>query len=92
MRPHEKQFPISYYEIFAHIAQAESDALGCAEDATHHVRGEIGGAVDLHAAPFNFGPAANEHSAEFNSININRRTYWWQVLSRFSLTNGLPQL
>jgi hypothetical protein len=78
------------YNIFAHIAQAESSALGAAEDATHHLQGEIGGAVDLHAAPFSFGNVGYEHSAEFNSINMNRRTYWWQVLSTFSLTNNLP--
>ncbi len=32
-----------------------------------------------------------EHSAEFNSINMNRRSYWWQVLTTFSLNNNLPQ-
>jgi pimeloyl-ACP methyl ester carboxylesterase len=79
------------YEIFAHISQAESKALGCAEDPTHHIRGEIAGSVDLNVAPFNYGNNSYEHSAEFNSINMNRRTYWWQVLSTFSLTNGLPQ-
>jgi hypothetical protein len=79
------------YEIFAYIAQAECSALGSAENPTHHVRGEIGGAVDLNAAPFNFKANTYEHSAEFNSINMNRRSYWWQVLSTFSLTNGLPR-
>jgi hypothetical protein len=79
------------YEIFAHCDQAESDALGSAEDATHHIRGEIGGALDPHSSPFNYGSATYEHSAEFNSINMNRRTYWWQVLSTFSLTNELPR-
>jgi hypothetical protein len=82
---------IQTYEIFAHIAQAESEALGSAEDNTHHIRGEVGGAVNLNNAPFNYGRNDYEHSAEFNSINMNRRTYWWQVLSTFSLTNGLPQ-
>jgi hypothetical protein len=79
------------YDIFAHIAQAESKALGCAEDPTHHLHGEIGSSVDLNAAPFNFKANSYEHSAQFNSINMNRRTYWWQVLSSFSLTNNLPK-
>ena len=77
------------YEIFAHISQAESKALGCAEDDTHHLQGEISGSVNLTGAPFNYGSASYEHSAEFNSINMNRRSYWWQVLSTFSLTNNL---
>ncbi len=80
------------FNIFAHIAQARSKALGCAEDPTHHVRGEIGGVINLNLAPFNYGNKDYEHSAEFNSINMNRRTYWWQVLSSFSLTNNLPKL
>ena len=79
------------YDIYAHIAQAESKALGCAEDSTHHIQGEIGGAVNLNAAPFNYQNNSYEHSAEFNSINMNRRSYWWQVLSTLSLTNNLPQ-
>ncbi|MGD0251381.1 MAG: alpha/beta hydrolase [Verrucomicrobiota bacterium] len=78
------------WEIFAHIAQARSKALGCSEDPSHQVRGEIGGSVDLNATPFNYGKNDYEHSAEFNSINMNRRSYWWQVLSTFSLTNTLP--
>ena len=80
------------HEIFSYIAQAESKALGCAEDPTHHIRGEIGGSVNLNRPPFNFKNNTYEHSAEFNSINMNRRSYWWQVLSTFSLTNGLPSL
>jgi hypothetical protein len=80
------------HEIFAYIAQAESRALGCAEDSTHHIKGEIGSSVNLNNPPFNFGSKDYEHSAEFNSINMNRRTYWWQVLSTFSLTNNLPPL
>jgi hypothetical protein len=79
------------HEIYAHIAQAESKALGCAEDNNHHIQGEIGGAVNLNNPPFNYQDNTYEHSAEFNSINMNRRSYWWQVLSTFSLTNNLPQ-
>jgi hypothetical protein len=78
------------YNIFAHIAQAESKALGCAEDDTHHLQVEIGSSVNLNDVPFNFGSASYEHSAQFNSINMKRRTYWWQVLATCSLTNNLP--
>ncbi len=86
-----EQYHDQTYEIFAHIAQAESKALGCAEDNTHHIQGEISSSVNLNAAPFSYGNHDYEHSAEFNSINMNRRTYWWQVLSTFSLTNNLPK-
>jgi hypothetical protein len=79
------------YTIFSYIAQAESKALGCADDNAHQIRGEINTSVDLHSAPFNLGSATYEHSAEFNSINMNRRAYWWQTLSTFSLTNNLPK-
>ncbi len=79
------------YEIYAHIAEARSKALGCSEDPTHIVRGEIGSAVNLNVAPFNYQNGTHEHSGQFNSINMNRRSYWWQLLTTFSLTNGLPQ-
>jgi len=55
------------------------------------VLGEIGASVNPNAPPFGHESADYEHSAEFNSINMNRRSYWWQVLGTFSLTNGLPQ-
>ena len=87
----QEQYHDQTYDIFAHIAQAESKALGCAEDSTHHIQGEINSVVNLNNPPFGFGSATYEHSAEFNSINMNRRTYWWQVLSTFLLTNNLPQ-
>ncbi len=81
--------PGDYREVYSWIAEARSKALGCAEDTTHAVRGEIGSAFDLRAS-FNYQAGGHEHSAQFNSINMNRRSYWWQVLSSFSLTNGLP--
>ena len=79
----------NYREIFAHMAQARSKALGCSEDSTHIVRGEIGGSVNLAVAPFGFTSSTNDHSAQFNSINMNRRPYWRQVLSSFSITNNI---
>jgi len=80
-----------YDEIFAHAATASSKALGCSEDATNVVRGEVGDAVNLASTPFNLTANDYDHSGEFNSINMNRRLYWWQLLGTFSLTNGLPQ-
>ena len=82
---------VDQWEIFAHIASAKSKALGCAEDSTHHIQGEIGFSVDLHNPnTFNFTSSTNDHSAQFNSINQKRRTYWWQVLSSSGLTGNLP--
>ena len=81
--------PRDYREVYSWIAEARSKALGCSEDATHAVRGEIGSAFNLQTA-FNYQNGSHEHSAQFNSINMNRRSYWWQVLSSASLTNGLP--
>lgn len=77
------------YEIFAYCATASSKAIGASEDTTHIVRGEIGGAVNLRT-DFNFQQQSYSHSAQFNSINMNRRLYWWRVLTTFSLTNNLP--
>ena len=77
------------YEIFSHIAPASSLALGAAEDQTHQVREEIGSVVDLHdPTTFNYQDHDYEHSAQFNSIIMNRRSYWRQVLGTFSLTNS----
>ncbi len=79
-------------EILAYVAQARSRALGAAVTPGYTVGGEIGNAVDLSATPFNFTGNQNDHSAEFNSINMNRRIYWQQVLSSFGLTNSFtPQ-
>jgi len=84
----QEKYQDDTYNIFAHIAQAESSSLGSAEVPGHHIQGEVGGAVDLHSAPFNYGNNDYEHSAEFRSINMSRRTYWSQVLASFSLTNN----
>lgn len=77
------------YEIFAHIATARSKALGCSEDPTHLVRGEIGNAFDLRAN-FSFQANTYEHSAEFNSTTMRRYPFWQQVLGTMSLTNTVP--
>ena len=75
------------YEIYAHDAIAGSAALGATEYDIYSVRGEIGNAFDLQTN-FNFQANDYEHSAQFNSINPNRRAYWQQVLATFSLTNS----
>ncbi len=81
---------LNTYAIYAHIAMSRSRALGCSETSTNVVRGEIGSAINLKNAPFSFTADQNEHSSQFNSINMTRRSYWWQLLSSFSLTNNLP--
>lgn len=72
--------------VNAHIAIARSKALGCSEDPTHLVRGEIGNAFDLRAN-FNFQANTYEHSGEFNSTVMRRYPFWQQVLGTMSLTN-----
>jgi hypothetical protein len=79
-------FPVDTYEIFAHMAEARSYALGAAERGGFSVRGQIGNQMNLHTLPFSFAAHDYEHSAQFRSINMNRRTYWLQLLSTFELT------
>jgi hypothetical protein len=73
-------------EVYAYVAQARSRAMGSAVTPGHTVGGEIGNAVDLLAAPFNFTSSQNDHSAEFNSTLMRRYSYWLQVLSTFHVT------
>ena len=68
------------YEIYAHIAMAYSKALGCANNSTNTVAGEIGSALDLQNSPYNLGDDRWEHSAEFNSVIHRRASFWRQVL------------
>jgi hypothetical protein len=73
----DPKFTIQMYEIYAHIAEARSKALG-ADGAT---RGQVGNAVNLNVAPFLYGDQDHEHSAQFRSVNMLRSTYWRQLLS-----------
>ena len=80
------QFPQNTYDIYAHMAEARSFALGAAEGNGHSVQGQIGSQVNLNGAPFLFKQNDYEHSAQFRSINMQRRTYWIQLLNSFSIT------
>jgi hypothetical protein len=78
-------FPEDRYEIYAHIAEARSRALGAAERDGFVVRGQIGDQVNLNAAPFSYGSADHEHNAQARSIIMRRHTYWNQLLTTFNI-------
>lgn len=78
-------FPQDRYEIYAHIAEARSRALGAAERDGFVVRGQIGDQVNLFLGPFNYAGNDYEHSAEFRSTNMRRFSYWNQMLTTFGL-------
>jgi hypothetical protein len=74
-------FPGDTYEIFSHMAESRSEALG-ADGAT---RGQVGNAVDLNLPPYSYGPLKHEHSAQFGSILMRRRSYWQQLRQDFQV-------
>lgn len=80
------QFPQNTYDIFAHMAEARSRALGAAEAGGYFVRGQIGSQINLNGAPFLYKQNDYEHSAQFRSINMQRRTYWLQLLTTFGIS------
>ncbi len=80
------EFPADTYEIYAHIAEARSFALGAAEENGFTVRGQIAAQVNLNAAPFSYGANDYEHSAEFNGVAMIRFTYWAELLNRFGIS------
>ncbi len=74
-------FPADTYEIFAHMAESRSEALG-AEGLT---RGQVGSEVDLNLPPYSYGALKHEHSAQFSSILMRRRSYWQQLRQDFQV-------
>jgi hypothetical protein len=72
-------FPGNRYEIYAHIAEPRSYALGAAERGGFIVRGQIARQVNLNVAPFDYKTGSHEHSAQFLST-IHRRTSFWRQL------------
>jgi hypothetical protein len=80
------QFPQNTYEIYSHIAEARSRALGAAERGGFIVRGQIGDQINLNGVPFSYGANDYEHSAQFRSTNMRRNSYWSQLLSTFGIT------
>ena len=78
---------IDRYEIFAHISEGQSRALGAAVQGGYTVGGEISEGIDLNAQ-FGFSAGKDDHSAQFNSIIQNRYRFWKEVISRFEV--GAP--
>jgi hypothetical protein len=78
------RFPQDTYEIYAHIAEARSYALGAAVRGTHTVRGQIAENYDLNLN-LGYGNQNHEHSAQFNSTHLRRRSYWLRILNDFAI-------
>jgi hypothetical protein len=75
------------YEIYAHIAEARSKALGSAVYGVYTVGGPFNGEpVNLNELPFLYRDAPYEHSAQFRSFNMRRHTYWRNLLDSFAVT------
>jgi hypothetical protein len=79
-------FPDDTYEIFAYCDEARCYALGA--------QGNVGGPfkvgstfqqVELDDPPYNFGTAHKFHSGEFRSDNMQRASFWNQVLLQMQL-------
>lgn len=75
-------FPENRCEIFSHISEARSRALG-AQPGTKNV---INSEVDLNAAPYEYKDKDYQHSAQFNSNIIKRWDYWKRLLSAFKIS------
>jgi hypothetical protein len=71
------------YEIFGMCAQSYSGALGAETNVGGVFDPDI--AVNLNAAPYNFGRLHVGHSAQFRSDNMTRSIYWNQLLSSFKI-------
>ena len=80
------QFPQNTYDIYAHMAEARSRALGAAERGGYSVQGQIGFKINLNGVPFSYSANDYEHSAQFRSTILQRRTYWSQLLNSFGIT------
>lgn len=90
-------FPYDCYEIFAHIAEARSKALGAAvyDDGpySYNVEGPVNKLLnlDLHGTTgfskpeFRFGGKPEEHSAQFLDYNMIRYEYWETLKDRVGL-------
>lgn len=76
-------FPQNRYEIYAHIAEARSLALGRQPDVAGPF--DTAAQVDLDAT-FDFGGGDyTSHSAQFLSTNMIRSGYWRQLLQSMGI-------
>lgn len=76
----ELLFPEDRYEIFAHIAEARSRALG-KEPATDN---EITGNVDLKVS-LGYTDAPEDHSGQFRSTYNRRQEYYDRLLTELGI-------
>jgi hypothetical protein len=74
-------FPSDTYEIFAHAAEAWSNAAGAQPN--------LGGAFDrirqVDLREYDFGDTILDHSGQFTSTNMRRHPYWQRLLEGFNL-------
>jgi hypothetical protein len=82
-------FPGDRYEIFAHIAEARSRALGAAVHGQFTVAGSVDDSFDLNtgfsSAEFNYSDTAEDHSAQFRSTNMRRSEFYRTLLDYMGL-------
>jgi len=78
---HEIFWPADGFTLLAHVIPARSRATG----ATSGMGGEFDSEVDLHQEPYLFGDGKYDHSAQFQSTFMKRRSYYHQLLLRFDL-------
>ena len=79
-------FPSDRYQIYSHIAEARSKAVGAAVYPPFTVPAPISYNVDLNAAPHSYGSGDEEHSAQFRATNMMRHHYWTELLNAFGVT------
>lgn len=85
--------PSDRYEVFSHIFEARSWALG----AQPNVKGPfsengVPHQVRLDAGPYAFTNHQWDHSAQFNGTNMARRYYWNQLMQVFGIDPWDPNL
>jgi hypothetical protein len=83
--PRALTFPTDTYETFAEAVQSYSLALGAETNIA--AKFPVSKAVNLNAAPYNFGPLHVGHSLQFRSDNMTAAPYWNQLLVSFGLSN-----
>jgi hypothetical protein len=78
--------PSDTYQIFAYCDEARCYALGAQANVAGSFKvGAIYQQVDLSQPPYSFSNLHKDHSAEFNSDNMNRALFWNQVLGQTKL-------
>jgi hypothetical protein len=75
-------FPQDTYQIFAYCATAFCYALGQQPDVSGAFAGNQ---LNLFDSPYSFGNLHKGHSAEFNSDNMQRATFWKTLLTQMGL-------